>query len=59
MILHDVTIALLYHSPSFNNAGMKELWMKARVGESTRFVPLHTIYSKQDKNLMKGHTDGL
>lgn len=49
----DVAVTLLYHLPSFFDAGLEELWMKAGVGDSTRFVPLHTLYTRHDKELLR------
>ena len=40
----DVFVALLYHMPVFLDHQLQELWLRAGVGDSTRYVPLHTLF---------------
>ncbi len=40
----DVIVAVLYHIPAFLQHGLVELWVRAGVGDTTRFVPLHTLF---------------
>ena len=40
----DVVVGLLYHMPFFLQHNLEELWVKAGIGDTTRFVPLHTIF---------------
>ena len=40
----DVTVALLYHMPVFIQNGIEELWVRAGVGDTTRYLPLHTLF---------------
>ena len=40
----DVIVALLYHMPAYQQKGLKELWVRAGVGDTTRYIPLHTLY---------------
>ena len=49
----DVIVALLYHMPVFLRKGLEELWVRAGVGETTRYVPLHTMYEKLRHDLCR------
>ena len=40
----DVVVGLLYHMPFFLQHNLEELWVKAGIGDTTRFVPLLTIF---------------
>lgn len=40
----DVIVALLYHCPVFIQNGLEQLWVRAGVGDTTRYVPLHTLH---------------
>ena len=40
----DVLVALLYDMPVFLDYQLPELWLRAGVGDSTRYVPLHTLF---------------
>ena len=40
----DVLVALIYHMPVFLDHQLQELWLRAGVGDSTRYVPLHTLF---------------
>ena len=40
----DVTVALLYHMPVFIQHGIEELWVRAGVGNTIRYLPLHTLF---------------
>ena len=47
----DVIIALLYHVPNFLQKGMRELWVRAGRGTTTRFVPLHILHARLGSDL--------
>ena len=49
----DVIVALLYHMPVFQRKGLGELWVRAGVGETTRYMPLHTMYEKLGHDLCR------
>ena len=40
----DVIVALLYQIPVFLQHGLSELWVRAGVGDTTRYIPLHTLF---------------
>ena len=42
----DVLITLLYHMPVLLLNGLEELWIKGGLGDTTRYIPLHTMYTK-------------
>ena len=46
----DVIVALLYHMPVFLQHNLKELWVRAGVGDTTRYVPLHTLFDRLGSN---------
>ena len=47
----DVVVGLLYHMPTFVHHNIEELWVKAGIGDTTRYVPLHTIFKCIGKDL--------
>ena len=47
----DVIVLLLYFMTIFNEYNLSELWFRAGVGDTTRFVPLHTLYQKLGSKL--------
>ena len=47
----DVLVALLYHMPYFLQLNLKGLWVRAGVGDTTRHVPLHTLYERLGKDM--------
>ena len=47
----DVMVALLYHMPVFLQHDLKELWVCAGVGDTTRYVPLHTLHDHLGRRL--------
>ena len=47
----DVIVTLLYHMPVYVHHGIQELWVKAGVGDTTRFIPLHTLFQRQGPSL--------
>ena len=49
----DVIVALLYHMPVFLQKGLKELWVRAGVGDTTRYMPLHILYERLGSELCK------
>ena len=40
----DVIVGLLYHVPFILQDNLEELWVKARIGDATRFVSLLAIF---------------
>lgn len=42
----DVLVVALYHWKMLCQHGLVELWMRAGVGDSTRYIPLHTLAQK-------------
>lgn len=40
----DVTVALLYHMPVLIQHGIEKLWVRAGVGDTTRYLLLHTLF---------------
>ncbi|KAK3864617.1 hypothetical protein Pcinc_029712 [Petrolisthes cinctipes] len=40
----DVIVALLYHMQTFAKHDLQELWVRAGVGDKTRYLPLHNLY---------------
>ena len=42
----DVTVALLYHMPVFLHHGIEEIWVRAGVGDTTRYLPLRTLFRR-------------
>ena len=46
-------VALLYHMPAYQQKGLKELWARAGVGDTTRYIPLHTLYERLGSELCK------
>jgi len=42
----DVIVALLYHIPVFQQHNLEQLWVRAGVGDTTRYVPLHTLFQR-------------
>ena len=49
----DVIVALLYYVPMFRKEGLKELWVRAGRGNTTRFVPLHILHDRHGIDLCK------
>ena len=47
----DVIVALLFHVPTFLQKGLRELWVRAGRGSTTRFVPLHILHARLDSAL--------
>ena len=37
--------------PVYVQQGIKELWVKAGVGDTIRYIPLHTLYQRLDASL--------
>ena len=40
----DVMVLALYFNNDLKTNGLSELWMRAGVGDSTRYIPLHLIF---------------
>lgn len=47
----DVLVLLLHFSQIFKTHGMFELWMRAGVGDSIRYIPVHVLAGKQGHEL--------
>jgi hypothetical protein len=47
----DVIVALLYYIPMLQKEGLKELWVRAGRGNTTRFLPLHELHDRQGSDL--------
>ena len=47
----DVIVALLYHMPVFLQHDLAELWVRAGVGDTTRYVPIHTLFQRLGSRL--------
>ena len=46
-----VLVTLLYHILGYVQHGLQELWIKAGVGDTTRYIPLHTLSQRQGASL--------
>ena len=42
----DVLVLLIYYYSMLKPHGLKELWMRGGVGDSTRYIPVHTLAIK-------------
>ena len=49
----DVFILMLYYWDELHSHGLDELWVKAGVGESTRFLPLHILVPRMGQELCR------
>ena len=49
----EVIVALLHHMPVFLQYNLEELWVRAGIGDSTRYVPLHTLFERIGHHLCK------
>ena len=49
----DVFILMLYYWDELHSHGLDELWVKADVGESTRFLPLHILVPRMGQELCR------
>ena len=49
----DVIVLLLYYIDVFHLHGLKQLWVRAGIGDSTRFIPLHTLAARMSTPLSK------
>ncbi|KAG1714044.1 hypothetical protein GQR58_001880 [Nymphon striatum] len=47
----DVIVALLFYVPVFLQEGLMELWIRAGRGNTSRFLPLHTLYASLGRDL--------
>ena len=43
----DVMVLALYFNTDLKTNGLSELWMRAGVGDSTRYIPLHLIFERK------------
>ena len=49
----DVVVLGLHYWSLLKGHGLKELWIRAGVGNSTRHIPLHTLAEKMDPEICK------
>ena len=42
----DVLVLFLYHWSALNSHGLEELWIKAGVADTSRYIPLHSLSAK-------------
>ena len=49
----DVVVLGLHYWSLLKGHGLKELWIRADVGNSTRHIPLHTLVEKMDPEICK------
>ena len=47
----DVIVTLLFHFTVYAQEGLEQLWVKAGVGKTTRFIPIHSIHQTLTPNL--------
>ncbi|KAG1701651.1 hypothetical protein GQR58_004686 [Nymphon striatum] len=47
----DVIVALLFYVPVFLQERLMELWIRAGRGNTSRFLPLHTLYASLGRDL--------
>ena len=45
----DVMVMALYFNTDLKTNGLRELWMRAGVGDSTRYIPLHLIAERKQE----------
>lgn len=45
----DVMVLALHFNTDLKTNGLSELWMRAGVGDSTRYIPLHLITEKKQE----------
>lgn len=49
----DVIVLHIYFWNMLHNQGLKELWVKAGLGDTTRYIPIHTLANKLGQDLCK------
>ncbi|KAG0715268.1 Pseudouridine-5'-phosphate glycosidase [Chionoecetes opilio] len=47
----DVAVALLYHYPTLEEAGLSELWMRGGRGKTVRYIPLHILHKHHGQDI--------
>ena len=47
----DVIVGALYHMRAFHTHGLEELWIRAGVRDSTRYIPLHFLAQRMGRPL--------
>ena len=47
----DVFVLLMHYWQLLHSSGLLELWLRAGVGDTTRYIPVHTIASRVGKDL--------
>ena len=55
LILANVThvlVLLLHYMDGFEKCGIKKVWVKCRMRISQRFIPVHSLYHKLEKNVI-------
>ena len=51
VLSNDTDVILLYHMHVFLHNGLQELWVKGGKGDTTRYIPTHTLYEKLGSEL--------
>ena len=49
----DVIVTLLFHFIVYVQEGLEQLWVKAGVGKTTRFISIHSLQKTLTPNLAK------
>ena len=49
----DVFVMLMYYWDELHSHGLRELWVKTGIGDSTRYIPIHTLASRVGPDLCK------
>ena len=47
----DVFVLVVFYWNVLHSYGLSELWVKAEVGDSTRFIPIHVLAAQIRENL--------
>ena len=51
----DVMVLALYFNTDLKTNDLSKLWMRAGVGDSTRYIPLHLIFERKPPELCSVH----
>ena len=46
----DVFVLFMHYWGILHSEGLKELWVRAGVGDTTRYIPVHILATRIDKN---------
>ena len=47
----DVIVLSLHHFPTLRQNGLQELWIRAGIGDTTRYLPIHTLAMKMGRQM--------